>query len=51
LAQACYEGDRSLLPVLADALTDLGEEAAAEHCRQEGHARGCHVIDWVRGQP
>jgi hypothetical protein len=33
--------------VLADALTDLGEEQAATHCRQATHARGCHAIDWV----
>jgi hypothetical protein len=48
LAQGCYEGDASLYPILADALADAGEEAAAAHCRQGGHARGCHVVDWVR---
>jgi hypothetical protein len=48
LAQACYEGDASLYGILADALSDAGEEAAAAHCRQGGHARGCHVVDWVR---
>jgi hypothetical protein len=48
LAQGCYEGDVSLYPILADALADAGEEAAAAHCRQDGHARGCHVVDWVR---
>jgi hypothetical protein len=48
LAQACYEGDAALYPLLADALADAGEEAPAAHCRQAGHARGCHVVDWVR---
>jgi hypothetical protein len=48
LAQACYAGDVGLLPVLADALADLGEEAAASHCRQGMHVKGCHVIDWAR---
>jgi hypothetical protein len=33
--------------ILADALEELGEGAAATHCRQETHARGCHIVDWV----
>jgi hypothetical protein len=50
LAQAWYEGDALLLPLLADALADLGEQAAAEHLRQGNHVKGCHVVDWARGQ-
>jgi hypothetical protein len=48
LAQACYD-DHAHYPVLADALDDLGEEAAA-HCRLSGHVRGCHVVDWILGK-
>jgi hypothetical protein len=33
--------------VLADALEELGATDAAAHCRQELHARGCHVLDWI----
>jgi hypothetical protein len=47
LARACRDGDEGLFPLLADALEELGEPAAAEHCRRPGHARGCHVLDWV----
>jgi hypothetical protein len=50
LAQACYDGDQSVYPILADALADLGEEQAAEHCREAGHVKGCHVVDWVLGK-
>jgi hypothetical protein len=49
LAQACYEGNQAVVPMLADALADLGEDAAAAHLRQPTHVRGCHVVDWVRG--
>lgn len=49
LAQACYEGNWAVAPMLADALADLGEDAAAAHLRQPAHVRGCHVVDWVRG--
>lgn len=49
LAQTCAADDWSAGPMLADALTDLGEDAAADHLRQEVHVLGCHVIDWVRG--
>jgi hypothetical protein len=49
LARACYEGDRELYPLLADALSELGEESAAEHCRQGVHFKGCHVLDWILG--
>jgi hypothetical protein len=53
LARECYDAfpivsDRFL--ILADALTDLGEEQAAEHCRQQEHAKGCHVLDWILGR-
>ena len=33
--------------VLADALDDLGEIAAAAHCREALHVKGCHVLDWI----
>lgn len=49
LAQACFD-DASHYPLLADALADLGEEEAAEHCRRADHVRGCHVADWVTGR-
>ena len=50
LARECYDAfpavsDRFL--ILADALADLAEEQAAEHCRQSEHVKGCHVLDWV----
>jgi hypothetical protein len=46
----CYEGQHDLFGPLADALTDLGEDAAAQHCLQGGHVKGCHVLDWVLGR-
>jgi hypothetical protein len=36
--------------ILADALEELGEAEAAAHCRQELHAKGCHVMDWITGK-
>jgi hypothetical protein len=53
LARECYAAfpkvsNRFL--ILADALADLGEEQAAEHCRQAEHVKGCHVLDWIRGR-
>jgi hypothetical protein len=53
LAQECYEAfpevsDRFL--ILADALDDLGEAQAAEHCRRGGHVKGCHVLDRITGR-
>jgi hypothetical protein len=48
LAEACHE-DPTQMSLLADALADLGEEEAAEHCRLPEHVKGCHVVDWVRG--
>jgi hypothetical protein len=50
LAEACREGDSGAYPILADALADLGEEAAATHCREGGHVKGCHIVDWVLGK-
>jgi hypothetical protein len=47
LAGAAAEEDPSLYPLLADALDDLGEEQAADHCRQAQHVKGCHVVDWI----
>lgn len=49
LAEAAYE-DALHYPVLADALADLGEDEAAEHCRLPGHVKGCHVVDWILGR-
>jgi hypothetical protein len=48
LARACAED--AVHAVLADALDELGEAAAAAHCREPGHARGCHVTEWVLGR-
>jgi hypothetical protein len=49
LARDCA-ADPGLFGVLADALTDLGEEGAAGHCRRRCHASRCHVLDWVQGR-
>jgi hypothetical protein len=50
LAQACYD-DQSHYPLLADALADLGEDEAAEHCRLPGpHVRGCWALDLILGK-
>jgi hypothetical protein len=49
LAHEVAAGEEALWPILADALSELGEEAAAAHCRQEGHLKGCHVLDWILG--
>jgi hypothetical protein len=46
LARSIAEGQHGLYPVLADALDDLGQAAAA-HCRQAPHACGCHLVDWI----
>ncbi len=48
LATTIYENrDWSLMPILADALEELGLDAFAEHCRQPIHAKGCHVLDSI----
>lgn len=49
LARACHEGDHALYPLLADALEDMGEVDAANHCRTSKHLRGCYVVDWILG--
>jgi hypothetical protein len=49
LAQSCFD-DAAHYPLFADALADLGEADAAEHCRQAEHVKGCHVVDWVLGR-
>ncbi|MFO0928303.1 MAG: hypothetical protein U0736_14900 [Gemmataceae bacterium] len=49
LARACDAGE-PLHGVLADALDELGEDAAAAHCRTPVHVKGCHVVDWVLGR-
>jgi hypothetical protein len=53
LASSCESAFPAVSPdyrILADALEELGEDQAAAHCREETHARGCHVIDWILGR-
>lgn len=50
LARECAAGAPRVFPILADALAEIGEERAADHCRQARHAEGCHVVRWVLGQ-
>src|SRR5262249_45353425 len=53
LAQTIYDSFPAVsedYAILADALEELSEAEAAAHCRQELHARGCHVIDWITGK-
>jgi hypothetical protein len=53
LAQSCYAAFPEVSDdflILADALEELGEEAAAGDCREKRHAKGCHVIDWLLGK-
>jgi hypothetical protein len=53
LARECYGAFPELsdrFPVLGDALDDLGEAHAAQHCRRGRHVQGCHVLDWIAGQ-
>ncbi|HYT89439.1 MAG TPA: hypothetical protein VEL76_12100 [Gemmataceae bacterium] len=50
LAENCYAAFPEISDeylILADALDELGEVQAAEHCRQGQHARGCHILDWI----
>jgi hypothetical protein len=55
LAEGIYEwGAFDGLPILADALEEAGcpDRALVDHLRSPGpHVRGCHVLDWLRGQP
>jgi hypothetical protein len=53
LARACHDAFPEVSPeylVLADALSDLGEDVAADHCREATHAKGCYLVDWVLGR-
>jgi hypothetical protein len=55
LARQMYESrDFALMPILADALQDVGceDEAIHTHCRapNASHVRGCWVIDLVLGK-
>jgi hypothetical protein len=53
LARECYDAFPEVserFPILADALDDLGEGEAAEHCRRGGHDKGSHVLDWITGR-
>jgi hypothetical protein len=45
--QAFPEVCRDNFLILADALSDLCEEQAAAHCREEEQVKGCHVVDWL----
>jgi hypothetical protein len=47
LADACYDGAPDHHLILADALEELGEAEAAEHCRRPPHAQGCWVVDLI----
>ena len=53
LARSCYEtGDRSIMPVLADAPQDAGcdNDDVRDHCRGPGpHVRGDWVLDSLSG--
>jgi hypothetical protein len=54
LARKMYDSrDFSLMPVLADALEDVGcdNETVLNHCRGDGpHVRGCWVVDLLTGR-
>jgi hypothetical protein len=55
LARQMYESrDFSAMPILADALQDAGcnNDEILAHCRdpQQGHVRGCWVVDLVLGK-
>jgi hypothetical protein len=53
LARECYDASPELSDrylIRTDALDDLGEGRAAEHCRRAGHVKGCHVLDWIAGR-
>lgn len=51
LASQIYENrDWSLMPILANALAEMGLEDFAQHCRQPVHAKGCHVLDSIMGK-
>jgi hypothetical protein len=53
LAQSIYTAFPAVsedYAILADALEELGEPEAAAHCRQELHAKGCHIVDWITGR-
>lgn len=53
LAERCYSAfpniDKADFSVLADALEEANQLAAAAHLRSGAHFRGCHAIDWARG--
>ncbi|VTR96472.1 Uncharacterized protein (Fragment) OS=uncultured bacterium PE=4 SV=1 [Gemmata massiliana] len=54
LAAQMYESrDFSAMPILADALQDVGCDSAdvLDHCRNDGpHVRGCWIVDLVLGK-
>jgi hypothetical protein len=53
LANGTYEdGAFDRLPILADALqdADCDDNVILNHCRSEGHVRGCWVVDLVLGK-
>ena len=51
LASTIYEKrDWLLMPVLADALEEIGQAEMAAHCRCPIHVKGCHVLDSLLGR-
>jgi hypothetical protein len=53
LAKGIYdEGAFDRMPILHDALMDAGcsNQEVLGHCRQEGHVRGCWVVDLLLGK-
>jgi hypothetical protein len=53
VAQAIYEAGRfDEMPVLADALQDAGcsDARLLDHCLEDGHYRGCWLIDLLLGR-
>jgi hypothetical protein len=53
IAQSCYAAFPEVstdFRHLADLLDEVGEDAAAAHCREKLHVKGCHVLDWILGK-
>lgn len=48
LATTIYDKrDWALMPILADALEEIGQGEMAVHCRCPIHTKGCHVLDSI----
>jgi hypothetical protein len=48
-SQIYHKRDWPLMPILADALEEIGQAEMAVHCRQPIHAKGCHLLDSILG--